>query len=359
MSNPRLARLREGLEAGGLDGALVLNLFNVRYYAGFTGSSGALVVGARDAVFATDFRYMTQAAQEVKPGFQIFQFKKKLEDLARLIQDWGLKKIAVEEGTLTFRDYQELQKHFAGAVELVPAEERIAGIRRVKDEDEIAVMRGAIARAEQGLKVALGHVRPGEMERAVAQELEFEMRRAGATRPSFDTIVASGPRGALPHARPTDKRIEKGDLVTIDFGAFYAGYCSDQTVTVAVGNIPEKLRRIYDVVKEAHDRAAEHVRPGVTTREIDAVARDFIKAQGYGDYFGHGTGHGIGLEIHEPPWVSPASAEVTVTPGMVFTIEPGVYVPEVGGVRLEDIVRVTETGVEVLTTVSKEYCVVA
>ncbi|MCA9772322.1 MAG: aminopeptidase P family protein [Myxococcales bacterium] len=357
--NPRLRRLRAGLDEAGVDGALVLNLFNVRYYAGFTGSSGALVVGARDAVFTTDFRYMTQAAQELRPGFQIAQFRKKFEYLAGLLRDWGLKRVAFEDGSVTVRDYEQLRMHLDGAVELVPHEAVIASARQVKDAEEFTTMRRAIALAEQGLERAMELVRPGTPERDVAQELEFEMRRAGATGPSFSTIVASGPRGALPHARPTDKRIERGDLVTIDFGALYGGYCSDQTVTVGVGEVPRELMTIFEIVKEAHDRAVASVRPGMTNREVDAHARDYIGSKGYGEYFGHGTGHGIGLEVHEPPFVSPAAPEVTLVPGMVFTVEPGIYVPDRGGVRLEDIVRVTETGVEVLTNISKAYRAVA
>ena len=354
MLKDRISSAREYLERFGVDAMLFIDLSNIRYLCGFTGSEGALVLTREGGVFLTDSRYTTQAAQEVTQ-FPSREYRGQLEGIASLVKESRAGKVGFESGHMPVAQFRSLTDVLP-RVELVPIGTELATLRQVKDVQELELLARSAEVASHALLDIYSEIRPGARERDVALALEFAMKRAGAEEKSFDFIVASGVRGALPHGKASDRIIKAGELVTLDFGGVYQGYCSDETVTVAVGTPDERQREIYGIVKEARDLALAAVRPGVAFRELDAIARGFISAQGYGEYFGHGLGHGVGLEIHEQPVLSFRSAGEAEA-GMVFTIEPGIYIPGWGGVRIEDTVVVTPDGFRTLTKVPKELMV--
>ncbi len=354
MLKNRRARLESFFDLYNLDAILFTNLLNIRYLCGFSGSEGALLLSRDAAWFLCDSRYTTQADAEVGDA-AIRQFTAKLDTVAELITELKLLRIGYEAAHTTVEDFNVLSGKLTGR-ELVSISGDLDQIRSCKDSEELGRLRKVASIASTSLLAVLPILKPGISEMVVARELEFEMRRQGADGRAFDFIVASGERGAMPHGRASDKTVKAGELVTIDFGASKDGYYSDETVTVVIGQTDARYREIYGIVKEAHDRAIACVKPGVACRQLDAVARDFIKESGYGEYFGHGLGHGVGLEIHEKPVISPRSESV-VEEGMVFTIEPGIYIPGFGGVRIEDTVAVSAHGCELLTLVPKELMI--
>lgn len=356
MLQSRIVKARVFLEKQDVDAVIFFNLSNVRYLAGFTGSDGALVIGREDCWFLTDSRYTTQAAREVT-GCPTIEYRIKLDGIVELLSAQGAKRVGFEAEHTTVALLNALTAK-APDVEFVPLGDELTMLRTVKDSGELEILAETARIASDALLASLGGLKPGVAERDFALDLEFAMRRAGAEDKSFDFIVASGERGALPHGRASGKAIGGGEFVTIDFGAVYGGYHSDETVTVCVGKPHERQREIYGIVKEAHDRAVAAVRPGVSFRELDAIARGFIEEQGYGAFFGHGLGHGVGLDVHEKPVVSPRG-EGVAEEGMVFTIEPGIYIPEWGGVRIEDTVVVTGDGYRLLTRVPKELVILS
>jgi Xaa-Pro aminopeptidase len=335
MVNNRISAARGCLERVGADLLLVSNLSNIRYLTGFAGSEALLVLSPNDGWFLTDSRYTSQASTEVT-GANVVEFSVRLESLARVLQEAGAAKVAFEAGYTSVTVYQELCRKLPG-IEFVPADAELTAIRAVKDAGELEILERVAGIASQALLEIAGELRPGMLESEVAWALEVAMRNRGAEGKSFDFIVASGERGALPHGKASDKRIAAGELVTIDYGALYRGYCSDETVTLCLGEPDSRQREVYETVRAAQEIAIEGVRPGMSFRDLDAMARDYIAAKGYGQYFGHGLGHGIGLDVHEYPTVSPRSAAI-VEEGMVFTVEPGIYIPGWGGVRIEDSV---------------------
>jgi len=349
----RVAAIRCYLERMDLDALLITSIHTIRYVSGFTGSDGVVVVGRDGLWFLTDSRYRAQAEEEVA-GFILGEYKQKLEETAALLTDQGFGGVGFEASSLTVARHTRLAEAFTGC--LTPLPEDFDGIRSVKDREELAALEKISTLASRAFLELLPEIRPGATERRLALRLEWLLREAGANAVAFNFIVASGPRGGLPHAVPTDRAICSGELVTFDFGGILDGYCSDETVTVAVGAPGHRQREIYRTVKEAHDLALERIRPGATCREVDAAARDHIIAQGFGEFFGHGVGHGVGLEIHEKPTVSYRSEE-TLEEGMVVTIEPGIYLPGWGGVRIEDTVCVTLDGYRILTKVPKELMI--
>jgi Xaa-Pro aminopeptidase len=351
----RLARLRETLAAQKFEAALITNLVNVSYLCGFTGTEGSLLVTDTDALFFTDSRYTEQAAAQVAPqGFTVVQFRKKLEEVGAKIMAMGIGELGFEDRTMTVDQHRQLAHHL-GPVRSKPLGNLVTGLRVIKDASEIAAIRKAVAVQEDAMEKLLPQVAPGAVERDLAFELETEMRRLGATGPSFDTIVGSGFRGAMPHGVASGKKVEAGELVVLDWGCFVDGYCSDQTLTVSVGEPSDPdARLVYDIVLQAQRACIEAIKPGMAMRAIDQVARDVIVDAGYGELFGHGTGHSLGLEIHEDPrasYLGEGEAQV----GMVFTVEPGIYLAGRFGVRLEDIVVVTENGAQTLTTMDKNW----
>jgi Xaa-Pro aminopeptidase len=347
MSN-RLTTIRTLLTEQNLTAVVVAKPENRLYFSGFTGSSGLLLVGLDTARLITDFRYVQQATRQA-PDFTVVRHGADIyETLAAEIKAVGGGRIGFESDYTTFDAYQRMQA-FGG--ELMPLS--LDRLRMVKDETELAALRRAVRIADEAFSHILPYLRPGVRERDIAAEMEYFMRRQGAEKMAFEIIVASGLRSALPHGRASDKQIAAGDFVTMDFGAVYGGYHSDITRTVVVGKATPRQREIYRLVLMAQQAGVEAVAPGRICREVDADARKVIIDAGYGEYFGHGLGHGVGLAIHEEPRLSPA-CEVVLAPGMTVTVEPGVYIPEWGGVRIEDTVVVTADGVEILTASGKE-----
>jgi Xaa-Pro aminopeptidase len=350
----RLAKLRASLAGEGLEALLVTNPVNRRYLSGFTGSAGYLVVTADRALLFTDFRYVTQANEQAS-GFTIVEHgTSALASIGDALRAAGVSRLGFEQQHVSYGSYLSYGKDLGNGIELVPTEGLIEKLRRIKDEAELAVMRRAVAIADAGFEFLLKTLRPGLREIEVALELETFMKRQGAKGPSFDTIIASGERSALPHGVASERTIRTDEFVKTDFGALYDGYCSDMTRTVVIGKPTPKHREIYDIVLEAQLATLAGIRPGITGREGDAIARDIIAARGYGDNFGHGTGHAVGMDIHESPRLS-KTEETRLEPGMVVTVEPGIYLPGFGGVRIEDIVVVTENGCEILTKSTKDF----
>jgi len=342
------------LKRSGAELLVVSNLSNIRYICGFTGSEGLLILSPDDGWFLTDSRYTSQAGAEVS-GAQIIEFSNRMESLLQVVSERGPKRIAFEAASTSVATFQEMTKKLPG-VEFVPADKELGALRSIKDPVELALLERVAQIASTALTETLSEVKPGARESEVAWALECAMRRGGGEGKSFDFIVASGERGALPHGKASDKLIKKGELVTLDYGAIFQGYCSDETVTVCVGEPDARQRETYEVVRTAQQIAIDAVRPGMSFKGLDATARDYIESKGYGKYFGHGLGHSIGLDIHEPPNVSFRSREM-VQEGMVFTIEPGIYIPGWGGVRIEDSVVAESGGCRRITKVPKELMV--
>lgn len=350
----RVAAAQRYLDRMDLDAVLVTNIHTIRYLSGFTGSDGVVVISRDGLWFFTDSRYRTQAGEQVS-GFTVGEYRRKLEETATFIKEQGFGKVGFEASALTVAQHTILTEALA-PVGMVALPGEFDTIRSVKDQEELAALEKTAHVASRAFLDLVPEIRPGETERRLALRLEWLLREAGADAASFNFIVASGPRGGLPHATPTNRVIRSGELITFDFGGILDGYCSDETVTVAVGSADPRQREIYQAVKDAHDRAIERIRPGVLCRDVDAAARDYISDRGFGEFFGHGTGHGVGLEVHEKPVVSFRSEE-TLEEGMVVTIEPGIYIPEWGGVRIEDTVCVTRDGCRMLTNVPKELMI--
>ncbi len=346
----RIRRVREILSRCDVEGIFFFGEANIRYLTGFTGSDGVLFLGTDRLVLLVDGRYTTQARREV--ACDISEFSDRTEGMARLIADRGVKRVGLESAIMTLRDYHAFKDRVDG-IALKPLSGEIEHIRVVKDAGERKLLREAARIAAAALTEILGDISPGMAEWEIAVRLERAMRQGGGERPSFETIVASGSNSALPHATPGRREIREGDFVTIDYGTVWGGYHSDETCTVAVGEITEEQAAVYAVVREAHDRAIDRVRAGVPCRDIDTAARGHIDTAGYGDYFVHGTGHGVGLEVHESPRLS-GRADDILEEGMVVTVEPGVYIPGRWGVRIEDTVMVGRDGCEILTRMSKD-----
>lgn len=336
-----------------LDALLVFGQADLRYLCGFTGSDGVLFISQHRTLFLTDSRYQQQARQEVDAD-DIRCYNNKLQALATLIEETGSQQVAFDARRLNVAQYLELQRLCPSGVIFSPLTDQWESLRGVKQPDEIACLKQAADLNRRAFEATLPSIRAGVRERDVALELEFHLKKNGGEINSFDFIVASGRRGSLPHGVASDKLIAEGDLVTIDFGTRLGGYHSDETVTLAVGAVDGKLRQIFDIVLEAHDSAIAAARPGMRACELDAVARDLITDKGYGDFFGHGLGHGVGLEVHEFPTLT-AKSDTVLTSGMVVTIEPGIYVPDTGGVRIEDTILITNEGRESLTSIPKQY----
>jgi Xaa-Pro aminopeptidase len=352
----RADRVADRLAEGEVDLLLTSNLINVRYLTGFTGTNALAVVGPGTRRFLTDFRYVERAQSEVS-GFDL---ERAPQDFSSALHDgWpkGRVRLGFEDQHVSVRQHARLREVLPNRVELVAAGGLIEAERAVKEPAELDTIRAAAAIADEVYEWLAQAGLVGRTERAVALALEHEMRRLGAEDPSFGSIVASGEHGALPHAEPRDVEIAPSMLVTLDIGAKVDGYCSDCTRTWATGEVPDDLAAIHDLILRAQLAALEAVEPGRTGREVDAVARDLIAAEGHGDHFGHGLGHGIGLEIHEAPRLARSSTDALAA-GNVVTVEPGVYVPGRGGVRIEDLVIVTAEGREIVSTTTKRLRVV-
>lgn len=342
----RQVALRRRLNELGLDALLVGHLPNIRYLSGFSGSSGLLLVDRARTVLLTDSRYAAQAPEEARGAAEVVVEAKNLWDRVRRLLGTERVRFGFERERVTVRDAERL----AGLEpsEPVPTTGLVEALREVKDDGEVAAIRGAADLAHAALAEVLPTVRVGDTEREVATRLEAALRRRGSEWHPFQTIVASGPRSALPHARAGEREIRSGDWLLLDFGAQLSGYCADITRTVVVGRADQRQRDVYDVVAEAQRRAREGIRPGMTGREADALARGVIANRGFGAAFGHSLGHGVGLEVHEAPRLA-ITAEEAIPAGAVVTVEPGVYLDGWGGVRVEDDVQVLPGGPLCLT----------
>jgi Xaa-Pro aminopeptidase len=357
-SPSRSARLLAALDAQSADLMLVTSLVNVRYLTGFTGSSGVALVGPETRVFITDFRYREQSAAEVDPSFErrIVNAGDLLDELLPLLPGGELG-LGFEDGVLTVREHAKLRDMLPERVTLRAAGAPVEALRAVKEPGEIERIQAASELADAALREIMEHGLAGRTEAAVALALEDAMRRRGASGASFDTIVAAGAHGALPHATPREETIGAGELVVIDWGAVLDGYCSDCTRTLATGALSEAASVTYDLVLQAQRAGLAAIRPGVTGKAADSSARGLIDAAGHAEHFGHSLGHGVGLEVHERPRLSQRSDDELAT-GNVVTCEPGVYLPGELGVRIEDLCVVTESGSEILTHIPKELITV-
>jgi len=346
----RLALIRGTMKKKKIDGFLVTDITNIHYLTGFSGSSGFLFITGKEHFFSTDFRYRDQSEQEVKGWDIVIERGNRIQTIQNLCKKTGTKNLGFES-SVSYEFYNQLsQKTFR----ITAAGHFIERLRTVKIEAEINTIKEAVKRAEEAFLEVKPFIQEGTHERAIALRLEERLRKKGCRNIPFEIIVASGSHAALPHARPTDKKLQKGDLVIIDWGGEADGYCSDMTRTFLIrGQNIGKQKEMYQIVFGANRKAISSVIPGIESKQVDSTARTFIKNAGYGEMFGHGTGHGVGLQVHELPRIS-WNKSSPVRENMVFTIEPGIYVPELGGVRIEDMVVVREKKAEVLTSLRKE-----
>ena len=348
----RLKKLRQAMKEQDLDAILLTRPESGRYVSGFTGGEAALLITEREAMLLTDFRYYEQVREEA-PEFELVKVEGRVSQiLKRVCRERGVKTLGFESTHLPFAQYQEWKKATKG-VKLVPTKDAVEDVRMVKDEGELAKIRKAVSIADLACDHIRSYIEPGMSEKQVAWELEAFMRTHGAEGIAFELIVASGANGAKPHAVPQDRTISEGELIVMDMGAKVEGYHSDLTRTIILGEPDEKAQEVFDIVLRAQLAAEDQARPGMTGQELDAVARSVIDEAGYGEYFGHGLGHGVGLAVHEKPRVGSSSTDL-LEPGVVCTIEPGIYLPGWGGVRTEDMVLFTEDAVEVLSQARKE-----
>jgi Xaa-Pro aminopeptidase len=351
----RIEKLKQILDELKLDAFYITHLPNIRYLTGFSGSSAFALVTKNKDYFLTDFRYKEQSKEQVK-GFEIAVNYKVTDEMKKIFASEGFKRVGFESTHVTVHALENLNKSFPGA-EFVPVSERIEKLTMIKTAAEIEKIKKAVEITDKTFTKLLEIIKPGMKELDVSAEISYWNKKYGAEKDSFDPIVASGWRGSLPHGMASDKIIESGDMVTIDMGCIYDGFCSDLTRTISAGNPSDAMKRIYDIVYQSQLKAVEAAKKGITTKQLDSVARDYITENGYGDKFGHGLGHGLGIEVHEMPSVS-QRMDMELPEGVVVTIEPGIYVEKTGGVRIEDDVLITNGGCEVLNKSPKELIII-
>ncbi len=349
----KLNRIMEQKKA---DAILITNMLNVRYFSGFTGSTGIALATGEKRYFITDFRYTEQAAaQVVANGFEVVrEDRQPLGKVAELLKENSVEKLAIEDGSVSLSQFRSFEKNFEG-IEFVDLGDIFLRERMIKTPEEVEIIREAARITDEAFAAIKPLIKEGAVEKDLSTELEYQMKKRGADGPSFEIIVASNYRSAMPHGVASEKKLENEGFVKFDFGCFYKGYASDMTRTVYLGNNPtEKHLEVYNTVREAQELAVKSVKAGVTTRELDRVAREYIEDKGYGEYFAHGLGHGIGLQIHEYPGVSFKAEDIVLEENMVITIEPGIYLEGFGGVRIEDDIVVKRDGYEILNTTTKD-----
>lgn len=347
-------RARVDLDGLKVDALLVSALPNIRYLSGFTGSNALLLVSASGAVLFTDPRYTIQAAAECDCPTRTVKSGTLTSALIPEIKRRRIKRLGIERNRISWSAYLSLQDAIPAAVELIGIDEAVENLRMVKDADEIAAIRASVLLNSKAFDRALKRFKPEMRESDLAAEIDYQMRKLGASEPAFETIVASGTRTSLPHARPSAEAIQTNRLLLVDMGASFNGYASDMTRTLAVGRVSTELKRMYQATLDAQLAAVAAVRPGISASAVDAAARSVLRKHGLAKEFVHSTGHGLGLEIHEAPRLG-KTGKTKLEPGMTITIEPGVYREGVGGIRIEDTVLVTETGCEILTPTPKEF----
>jgi len=347
----RIEKIREIITDSDYDSLLIDSNVNRFYLTNFTGSSGRVLFTPKEQYFITDFRYTEQARKQTS-GYQIKEFNQDiLESINEILKDDGVKKLGFEAKSVNYYHFNEYKNKFDN-IELIPTEDLIKNMRMYKEEKEIKLIKKAIEISDKGFKHILEFIKPGLTEKEVALELEYYQKKMGGDKIAFDFIVASGKRSSMPHGVASDKIIKENDIVTIDFGTYYKGYCSDMTRTFVVGKASSKQREIYNVVLKAQLTVIDQIKAGMSGVEVDKIARDIIKEAGYGDNFGHGLGHGIGVEVHEGPTVSYRSKDM-IKENCVVTDEPGIYIKDWGGVRIEDDLLINKDGCEVLNSSPK------
>ena len=351
MKQERVDRVFNLLVDKDLDAFIIKGMDNIFYLTGFRGSEGTLIVTRGDMLLLTDFRYITYAEEAVK-DIKILELSGKNNTLEEICKKYNINKMGFDSPHATYSVYNRW-KNNVKKVDFIPMDNELEGIRKRKEPGEIDAILKAVRISTEAFIDVFEKIRPGKTEKEIANEIDYTMRKLGADCPSFDTIVASGERAALPHAVPSDKEIKEGEMVIIDFGAQVDGYCSDETCTISVGEPNEKLKEIFSIVDDARKLGLKKARSGVPVKDLDMTVRGFIDDAGYGEYFRHGSGHGIGIAVHEAPAINTTS-EGVLEENMVITIEPGIYLPHVGGVRLEDMALITENGAKVLTSIRKD-----
>ena len=356
----RVERLRDYMKKENIDGMLIASKANRRYLSGFSGSNAMLYISLGKQQLITDFRYIEQVKQEC-PDFECVDQAQlgQLKTAMMLAERDKAKRMGFEAQHITYSEFVDMSTY--QSFEWIPTTHVVENLRQIKDSEEISKLREAERIGDLAFKAIIPFIeaswKEGLTENAIALKLEQVMRQNGATGLSFDTIVATGAKSSLPHAQPSEEKLKKGDFVVMDFGCIYKGYCSDMTRTVVIGEASSKHLEIYEIVLRAQKAALEGIRIGLKGSEVDAIARQIIMEAGYGDCFGHGLGHSVGLEIHESPRFSPLE-NTLIQPGMIMTVEPGIYVPGFGGVRIEDMIVVKEQGIENLTHSPKELIII-
>ncbi len=356
----RLRKLRSSIKSLGVSALLVTNIKNVGYLTGFTGSAGYLFVTSNQEILLSDSRYSTQLEDEC-PGLDVEIRDARstmLDSLEKVTRQSKFTSVAFESDSMSKAEFDRLESRLSMS-EWVASSDLIESLRLIKDKSEIAAIRKSVEVNQRTFDVIRSQLTPDQTELQIAHNIEHQMRAFGATRCAFDPIVGVGARSALPHGRPSQKRIGESPFVLLDWGAEVDRYMSDLTRVLITSNIPTKLRKIYEIVLKAQLAAIKKIRPGVPMKSVDSAARSVIEASGFGPHFGHGLGHGIGLDIHEKPYISPIQTD-SLKAGMVVTVEPGIYIPDFGGIRIEDDVLVTPEGHEVLSNLPKhiEECTV-
>jgi len=357
MTLERIQQVRMQFPGAGIDALLVLIDENRRYLSGFTGedtqfdeSAGALLIGGSELILATDSRYELQARREA-PLFRVIRYREGIErELPALVKDLNGARLGFESVRMSVRQHDKIRRSLSEAgveVVLKPVENLVEDLRIAKDDAEVRTLKNALSIAENAFEQVCAHIRPGLQEKQLAWMMEQAMRESGADALSFPVIVASGPNAALPHAIPGERRLREGEPILFDWGARLQGYCSDISRTVIIGEPDDRFRKVFQTVLDAQRLAIEAIQAGVSSKSVDKIARDHIERQGFGGRFGHGLGHGTGLAIHEAPRLSPLK-DTMLAPGMVTTVEPGIYLDEWGGVRIENMVVVRDNGCEVL-----------
>jgi Xaa-Pro aminopeptidase len=350
----RTTRLQKIFSASKIDSIIFFNMSNIRYLSGFTGSEGVLLIGSGQSILIVDGRYTSQARLQTR-GIKIIECADKIEATAEAIKKLKLKMVGFEVDSITLATYNKLTSRFQQE-KFIALSDELRMLRACKDDTEIAFMKKAAQISSSSVCSVIDQIKPGWTEKEIALQLEINARKAGAEGIAFETIVAAGENSSLPHARPTDKKIKKGDFVVIDFGVRYNGYCSDETCTIAFGKLTDRQKNAYQIVKEAYERALDEIAADIPAADIDRSARN-VFGKKYSRYFVHGTGHGVGLEIHEFPRLSSNSGDI-LKPRMVFTVEPGLYIPGLWGIRIEDTVLLKENSCEKLTKMDKKLIII-
>ncbi len=348
----RIRKVRQVMEENNLEALLIDSAVNRFYLTGFTGTSGRVLFTPQKNYFITDFRY-TQQAKEETDGYLVKEINKDvIEELTVLLKTENVNKLGIETKAVSLKKYNDYKEKIKD-IELIPTEDLISKLRIIKEEKEIERIKTAVKIAEKAFDHILDFIKPGKTEREISLELEYFMKKNGGEGNAFSFIVASGKRSSMPHGVASDKKVEYGDFITMDYGTVFKGYNSDMTRTIVLGKADRKQKEIYNTVLKAQKEVIKKIKPGMTGKQTDTIARDIICEAGYSENFGHGLGHGLGIEVHEGPRVSYRSEEV-LKEGMIVTDEPGIYIPDWGGVRIEDDLLITADGCEVLNKVSKE-----